>query len=1073
MLGTVRARAGMSFPCREEWMEKDFLQSLKVEISRSFKLAPYERMAFHRLLGIVKSENGTRILLRELEQEPFVRESALLVLKDFDNQEVGRALLDFVNGGETSVLEKLCALENVERFGSSEHLDSVLEFIGKYEADNSQIEAIEKAFSILRIHGADSQDVLDFIKKTAIDREKHTAIRCFAIEALSSFKDISLYEDLLKEKNEAITCSVYNSLSMLSDRIMKESEDSRGDEDVSYTYAPELEDRLILNVRVLLGKMTSQFDSYSARARTAFVNAMICANHREFLIYTMKALTSGDRDLMDMILRLLHSSIQKLRDPDKLFRNLLALSVEDERENEMIVAVFDRFFTNLRENRINNLLRDKLFNYIIVTLETYFETYRKEFMVTEVIEKDFPESFRILRRFMLDQFTPELKKKIVHFLRNVDRTMIQELIKDLAGTLPYIGDEDVGRLKLLVEVLYDLDQKSRENSAMRVEGINFEKRYLRNRIARLCEIIGRLKIEEAASTLVKIFNYVKKYPDEDISSAVSRSLSMLNYSYMLGELEVLLASGDPGEQRKAIRLLALFSDQRSLNILLDFLRDRTSVDSEDIDLTLNIFLRRDVAGNVAANAVFKHVVEGNNNGEIARLGILCVGKGGIEADIEYLNDRFMDSSSNELKEAVVQAIGYIAFNNGSVNRRQVIKYLLEYLKDPAIKVRIYSCALLTSLGNKEAMKSLRDMMVIKNRQIQREILAAIGVQRSGEFAYFLISLLKEEYAISHDILQAIALLPPEELQEIDHFIVNIFKKYEGAALDVQERKEGAQRRHTGSLSRESLPRKTFINVEMPGYRKLVGQLNLVDIMIGSRLAERLVTSVVAGLKGFVSQMVEGRVVAVFDDEASAAEAGLRIRENIRKFNALRLPSHRLLLNIQIMTEGLKIMNGEVMDLPEHAMRNARSLSAVSRVIVDEITSSLIAPAYHCVPFADVVTGSGAFPARFCELVSPVNFTELAEAMVTELIKTDQERLMAQMQIEVELRKRKREQKVGSSVEYAQAMDDVGRGLREDLAEIVKYIQKRSTDRELIATVERMVSNVNKRYMAETTRIIMR
>ncbi len=1054
-------------------MEKDFLQSLKLEISRSFKLLPYERMAFHRLLGIVKSENGTRILLRELEQEPFVRESAMLVLKDFEHPEVGQALLDFVNEGETSVLEKLCAMENVERFGTAENLDSVVRFIEKYETETAQIEAVEKAFIILRIHGTDSKEVLEFLQKIAADREKHVPIRCFAIEALSSFKDISLYEELLKEKNESVTCSVYNSLSMLSDKIMQESEDSRGDEDVSYTYAPELEDRLILNVRVLLGKMTSQFDSYSNRAKAAFVNAMICANHREFLIYTMKALTSGERDLMDMTLRLLHSSIQKLRDPDKLFRNLLALSVEDERENEMIVAVFDRFFTNLRENRINNLLRDKLFNYIIVTLETYFETYRKEFMVTEVIEKDFPESFRILRRFMLDQFTPEMKKKVVHFLRNVDRTMIQELIKDLAATLPYVGKEDGERLKLLVEVLYDLDQKSRENSAMRVEGINFEKRYLRNRIARLCEIIGRLKIEESASTLVKIFNYVKKYPDEDISSAVSRSLSMLNYSYMLGELEILLASGDPGDQRRAIRLLSLFSDQRALNILLDFLRERTSADSEDIEMTLNIFLRGDVAGNVAANTVFKQVVENNKTGEIARLAVLCIGKGGIEADIEYLNERFRDSESNELKEAVVQAIGYIVFNNNAVNRRQVIKYLLEYLKDPAIKVRIYSCALLINLGNKEAMKSLRDMMVIKNRQIQREILAAIGVQRSGEFAYFLISLLKEEYGISHDILRAIALLPPEELQEIDHFIVNIFKKYEGAALDATERKETAQRRHTGSLSRESFSRKTFVNIEMPAYRRLAGHLNLVDIMIGNRLAERLVISVVTGLKGFVSQMVEGRVVAVFDNDSAAAEAGLRIRENIRRFNELRLPAQRLLLHIQVMTGGLKIMNGEVMDLPEHAMRHVRSLSAVGRVIVDEKTSGLIAQLYHCAPFTDAVPGGGAFTVRFFELMSPVNFTQLAEAMVTELIKSDQERLMAQMQIEVELRKRKHEQREGSSVEYAQAMDDVGRGLREDLSEILKYIQKRSTDRELITTVERMVSNVNKRFMAETTRIIMR
>ncbi|HSV96710.1 MAG TPA: hypothetical protein VLM75_07230 [Spirochaetota bacterium] len=1053
-------------------MEKDYLQSLKVEISRSFKLLPYERMAFHRLLGIVKSENGMRILLRELEQEPFVRENALLALKDFDRPEVGRALLDFVNEGETSVLEKQCALENIERFGTPENLDSVVRIIEKYENDTTQIEAVEKAFVILRIHGANSQEVLEFLKKIAADREKHVPIRCFAIEALSSFKDISLHEDFLKEKNEAITCSVYNSLSMLSDKIMKESEDSRGEEDVSYTYAPKLEDRLILNVRVLLGKMTSQFDSYSRRAKTAFINAMICGNHREFLIYTMKALTSGDCDQMDMILRLLHSSIQKLRDPDKLFRNLLALSVEDDRENEMIVAVFERFFTNLKENRINNLLRDKLFNYIIVTLETYFETYRKEFMVTEVIEKDFPESFRILRRFILDQFTPEMKKKVVHFLRNVDRAMIQEFIKDLSATLPYIRNEDVERLKLLVEVLYSPDQKSRENSAMRVEGINFEKRYLRNRIARLCEIIGRLNIEEAASTLVKIFNYVKKYPDEDISSSVTRSLSILNYSYMLGELEVLLASGDAAEQRKAIRLLSLFSDQRSLNILLDFLRDRTEAGSEDVEMTLNIFLRRDVAGNVAANAVFKRVFENNKNGEIARLAILCIGRGGIEADVEYLNERFMGLESNELKEAAIQAIGYIMFNNNTVNRRQVIKYLLEYLKDPAIKVRIYSCALLISLGNKEAMKSLRDMMVIKNRQIQREVLAAIGVQRSGEFAYFLISLLKEEYGISHDILQVLALLPPEELQEIDHFIVNIFKKHEGAALDTQEGRERAQRRRTGSLSRDSLPRKTFINAEMPGYRTLAGHLNLIDIMVGSRLVERLVTSVVTGLKGFVSQMVEGRVVAVFDDEAAAAEAGLRICENMRRFNELRLPGNRLLLNIQIMTGGLKIMNGEVMDLPEHAMRHARSLSAVGRVIVDETTSTLVEQSYHCVPFTDVVTGSGAFPARFFELVSPVNFRALAEEMVTELIKSDQERLMAQMQIEVELRKRKNEQKVGSSVVYAQAMDEIGRAIRDDLAEIIKYVQKRSTDRELIATVERMINNVNKRYMAETTRIIM-
>ena len=220
-------------------------------------------------------------------------------------------------------------------------------------------------------------------------------------------------------------------------------------------------------------------------------------------------------------------------------------------------------------------------------------------------------------------------------------------------------------------------------------------------------------------------------------------------------------------------------------------------------------------------------------------------------------------------------------------------------------------------------------------------------------------------------------------------------------------------------------------------------------------------------------MVGGRVVVVFDDETSAAEAGLRISENIRAFNEFRAPEGRLFFDMQIMTGGLKIMNGEVMELPEHSLKRARSLSAINRIIADVPTVELEGEKYHCVRFVDVPSDSGASTENFFELLSPVNFSELADTMIAELIRRDQDRLIAQMEIEVELRKRKNDQKTGSSVEYAQAMDDVGRVLRDDLAEIVKYVQKRSTDRELISTVERMVSNVNKRYLAETTRIIVR
>ncbi len=60
--------------------EKNFLQTIKLEISRNFRLEPYERKAFHRILGLVKSQQGKDILLRELEKGGDIRKSAIGVL---------------------------------------------------------------------------------------------------------------------------------------------------------------------------------------------------------------------------------------------------------------------------------------------------------------------------------------------------------------------------------------------------------------------------------------------------------------------------------------------------------------------------------------------------------------------------------------------------------------------------------------------------------------------------------------------------------------------------------------------------------------------------------------------------------------------------------------------------------------------------------------------------------------------------------------------------------------------------------------------------------------------------------
>jgi hypothetical protein len=112
-------------------------------------------------------------------------------------------------------------------------------------------------------------------------------------------------------------------------------------------------------------------------------------NHREYLIYVMKALSSREPDLITMTLYGIYRSVTRLKDPDKLFRSLIALSTESERDDELIVEIFVKFFSFAGDERKYHILKDKTYSNIVVTLETYFELPR-EFMIRDVMEKGFP-----------------------------------------------------------------------------------------------------------------------------------------------------------------------------------------------------------------------------------------------------------------------------------------------------------------------------------------------------------------------------------------------------------------------------------------------------------------------------------------------------------------------------------------------------------------------------------------------------------------------------------------------------------------------------------------------------------
>lgn len=1056
-------------------MEKDILQSIKLEISRSFKLVPYERIALHKVLGIARSENGMRILMEDLERGPLIRESALSVLSGFNSPSVLKAFADLVNTDITSE-EKHCVFDHFERFGGDEEIPVIMDFIRKssvVEGEAPDIGLLARAFSVLRLICGGSREVYDFFKMYALDRSVDVKVRSLAVTGLSAFRDISLFEDLLREGNDDISWSVFNAMSLLCDTLMDEAEAGRTEEEAIFTYAPDREDKVILEVRVLLGKMTAHFEEYGGKIKAAFLNAMLSVNHREFIIYVMKALTSGNPELVERTLYLLRTNVIRLRDPDKLFRNLIGLAMDTDRHNDLVVEIFESYFQGMSDNRKNLLMQDKIYNYMVVTLESFFETYRKEFMVTSVVEKDFPENFQMIRSYVLERLTPEMKNRICFHLEHEDRTDIHKLLNSFAERIPFMDPEDAGVFSNFIEVIYDEDRKSRQLSSVRLSDVNFEKRYLRNRIVRLCRLIGGLGITNAATTLVKIFNYVKKYPDAHIFNATAMALSELNYSYMLGEIELLLSTGGDEEHRMGVRLLSRYTDQRSLNILIDYLRERSGEAGEIIASVLSILDGRDLLANMSANQVLREIIEKNSSPDIRRAAVRCLGRCGMDSDIDFLNSLFHSVTDNPTKEAAVQAIGAIAGMSSGFNRRVLVGYLQEYLKDPGIKVRIFACSLLVSLGNREALRAIRDMMVIKNRGIQREILRALGSQRSVEFSYFLISLLKEEYGITSDIIEMLSILPREELVEIDQFVVNIFKKYDTPGADLLEKKRSAQMAEEEKAVENVTRRQvTLLVVEIVGFAERSQGIGVAEL---SLLSEKINNTVIAGItegRGTITAVGYGTVVAFFEDPIHASQSSMLISSMVRRHNMMLPAEKKLELKIQVLTGSQKLFHDELIIIPEEALRRSTALTLTNRIIIDGATWALVSETYYCEPLPDIVFRGQTAVREFRELVSVINFLSSAESLLNTHVKREDEKRKRQVQLDEELKKHRVMQRSPTAVAYAQAIEDVGRKLKEDLNEVNKYLERRVTDRELISTVGKKLNESYRRFMLEISKIVI-
>jgi len=1048
--------------------EKNFLQTIKLEISKNFKLIPYERLAFHKILGILKSESGESILIKELDRGDQIRESAIKILKNFSSSEVSSVFFKIFAEQDLSEQEIIDILEHFENFGQEENFSQLLSFSDKIlnqeEGEEINVRRIEAFFKSIASIGKNDETLFQYLSSIVDDENYPSAIKKYAILALYSFKNIPYFEKILKMENMDLNFSVFRSISLLNDMLLNSKKESN-EEDALFTFSSEKEDKVVLEIRVLLGKISSKFDLFSTEVKLTYIDAMISGNHREYLIYVMKALTSKNEEMISMVLTIIYKRINIIRDPDKLFRSLIALSNEKKENNDLIIEIFVKYFSKDIKNRQFNILKNKLYGYIIVTLETYFENYRKEFMIKEVMEKSFPENIQKIRHLILEKMTPALKKKIISYLLHDESTAINEIIEQIGQWSHFVAKKEKIDLFAFIEVLYDNDKKTREISASRLENLNFEKRYLRNRIIRLCEIIARLNIVDAASQLVNIYNYLKKYPDEILIDQIMRTLSSLNYSYMLGEIEVFLNTGTSEEKKNFLEYLSFFTEQRSLNILLEFLISKTDQVDENVAFAFDILLNRDILSNGTANQFFKNVIEKNLNKSFVIKAIKGIGLCAFPQDLEYLNDLFKKTEEKDFKSQILEAITSLVLNNKNINKRILNKILHEFLKDSSIKVRIFSSILLVTIGSSDGLKAIRDMLVIKNKSIQREILNVLGDLKSLEFSFFLISLLKEEYSLLEDIVGVLELLPKEDLKEIDAFIVNIFRKYDRTI-------NGLSTTENEKIEIKSLKKKEVTLLKINIFGGIEEKSFKEGLISYNFIFKQFLEKDILDYNGEIAVFLGKEIIVYFKEAVDGVLVAKQILRNIENYGKNKIYSKRLFLAMKIETKPQYFFGNEMINFESSLKKNLKSPIFINKILTDEKTYNRVNESFFTVEINDMVYEAEFSLGHFYTIIERKNFASTSSRILKSLIEEEERKKRYEKEVETQVKKIKSRSISTSAPNVARDLDDLGYKLKFQLDQVEKYVQKRVTDRETIRNVKKMLNNTYNLYQVEISKIII-
>jgi hypothetical protein len=1030
-------------------MERDILQSIKLELTKNLKLTPYLRICLHPFIARSKSDIAYNILCAELSAEPVIRFSAIRTI----TQHKLPGFTDFFHAlFQQSITDdemiQICMY--LANYGNNQTVEILTNYIMNNFNKESSYTIVIHCLETLRLLRHPDNTLLATLKNIINEAGINEVIRYYAIRTLSIYNDIHVLDSLISQ-NEYTLLGIFDAISFISNYSISQKAAKDGASDTSN------EENIIIELRVFLSKMLPQFNEFSTRVKISCLNALIASKHRETNDYVLKILSGNNENEKEELLLLLQHTIMFLRDPEPLIRALISFGTISPHHNTIIVDIIINYFQSFQNDRTSTLLKDKLFNYFTVTLDSFFELYRKNYMISDVEEKNIPEIFRVVRNFILLNLSPHILNRIIYFLKNEKNDEIHQIINLLTTYQPSIDSSTREAFSSLVEMLYDRDPKSREITASRFETIDFEKRFLQERIVRLCNVIATLNIQSAATILVKIYNYLKKYRDEKLFDACILTLSCMRYPYMLGELELMLLSGDRNDQLFALKYIEHYTDQQAASILFELLKNTANLDRDVTVRALHLLLQTETTQYKNSTEILKNIILTNNDIDIKQSAILNIGHCGDEKEMEWLITLFAETNEIPVKETILQAIGSIIPRLRDFNKRALAQFLLDCMKESGIRIRIYACAILLQLNNKDVERHIKEMLIIKNRDIQIEMLYIFHNYNLPEFSYFLLSLLKEEYAIGYQTIALLQNLPVEISDDIVNFIGNMYRKN---GIDISQ----------------PAPPLTI----KPGKIDAINDFFIVTItQYGNAnpvLLEELVTSLNTNQSLILNHckrnnlvihtLLPDSITVYSNNPLNIADALIAITQSIKQHNLTSNTPFKAIIqsfNARTIQYGQDIVIVSDKKYAHDMMYNY--------AIIDENLNSNIHNEFTCHPLPHILANPSHIPLYY--LSNKKNSLIEAQKALDQIILNEKTKKEKEHELLDEIKKRKLTIQSQGSADYLATLERVNGILRSEINEINKYIQKRSTDRELNTQVSRMLENLQKKIFLEISNFIMK